>query len=364
MSSPSSSRLASLPSTSIPGRTTVCLRNKGPPKVQIKLRIPYPSDGIDAGVELVGILARVEKEQPSGSSEAGSTSTATVPSISAASSSFEPRASTGNTQPARPIALILHGLFAHKDQLYHRALVDALDIDSFRFDFRGNDESSGEWRLGDMAANYRDLNMIVEYLRKNYNYWIEIIIAHSRGAGIAWEYFAKECGERTHPARRVPFLASMSARWYPPGILDLPRYANIGAEGRDWSAKVAGKSVTKHVTAADVMQAAKHAVQDYANSFPTTSEVLIVHGTRDDIVPTSAAAGFVNAVAKRGVRLRLHLIDGADHNYRGHFAEAVDAVCDWLCERRGAKSSPNTLTLESSWQSSVENNAAASKGRL
>jgi pimeloyl-ACP methyl ester carboxylesterase len=101
-------------------------------------------------------------------------------------------------------------------------------------------------------------------------------------------------------------------------LSELPRYKNIGPEGYQWTLKnKAGTEVTRYVEPDAPMKVAQHPVQDYAKQFPTTSEVLIIHGTRDDIVPTSAASGFTNAVAERGVRFRLHLVDGADHNLRG-----------------------------------------------
>lgn len=178
--------------------------NKGTRKEQIKIRIPHPNDGPDAGVEIVGLLARADNYRASQKNE----------------SSIEPVSrTTVSKSEMRPLALILHGVFAHKDQTYHRGLVAALDIDSFRFDFRGNSESTGEWNIGAIDADYRDLLLVVEHLRTHYNYWIEIVVAHSRGAGIVWEYFAKEFHEGKSIAQRIPFYVSVSARWFPPGIL-------------------------------------------------------------------------------------------------------------------------------------------------
>lgn len=167
-------------------------RNQGPPKSETKIRIAHPSDGIDAGVEIVGLLARCKDGVN------GDVSTSTR---------------------GRPLALILHGLYAHKNQTYHRTLVAALDMDSFRFDFRGNDESTGNWDIGALDADYRDLQLVIDYMRNHYGYRIELVVAHSRGAGLGWEYFAKDAGNSASTEKRIPFFASMGARWYPPGIL-------------------------------------------------------------------------------------------------------------------------------------------------
>ena len=99
--------------------------------------------------------------------------------------------------------------------------------------------------------------------------------------------------------------------------LELSRYQSIPEEGLTWTAKVAGKNTAKVVRAEQLARAAKHQVQVFASQFPHTSEVLIMHGTRDEIVPTSAAADFTNTVARNGNRFKLQLIDGSDHNFRG-----------------------------------------------
>ena len=176
-------------------------RTKGPPKEEHKIRIPHPSDGPDAGVEIVGILSR--NKNVGGQESRGQASTANGSAIGA----------------PRPLALILHGLFAHKNQTYHRSLAAALDIDTFRFDFRGNDESSGKWSLGVLEADFRDLCLVVDHMRNEYNYRIEIIIAHSRGAGLGWEYYCKNSNEGLPEEQRIPYYVSVCARWYMPGIL-------------------------------------------------------------------------------------------------------------------------------------------------
>lgn len=91
-----------------------------------KLSIPFPNAS-SPSTHLVGILH--QKRTPSSSSSS----------------------SKGGS---RPLVLILHGVLAHKDQTYHRLLAKRLDVDSLRFDFRGNGESGGEWGMADYEVRF------------------------------------------------------------------------------------------------------------------------------------------------------------------------------------------------------------------
>lgn len=92
---------------------------------ETKLSIPFPSASSPT-THLSGILH--QKKQPS-----------------------QPTSQAGPR--TRPLVLILHGVLAHKDQTYHRLLAKRLDVDSLRFDFRGNGESGGEWGMADYEVS-------------------------------------------------------------------------------------------------------------------------------------------------------------------------------------------------------------------
>ncbi|KAK7682351.1 hypothetical protein QCA50_014556 [Cerrena zonata] len=95
----------------------------------IKLSIPQPRE---PGVSIVGVLEQLNP---------------------------------GNTH-GRKLALILHGSLGHKDYLYQKRLAHRLPIDSFRFDFRGNHETGGEWRVGALMNDVADIEVVVTYLVK------------------------------------------------------------------------------------------------------------------------------------------------------------------------------------------------------
>lgn len=136
--------------------------------VETKIRIPFPSAS-DPQLYIVGILAQKSSQI------------------------IEQSSSKGNP---RPLALILHGVLAHKDQAYHKALAKLLPIDSFRFDFRANGESSegSEWHMSNFEEDWKDLDRVWEYLREEYGYVLDLVVGHSRGSLGGWGWFATRFG--------------------------------------------------------------------------------------------------------------------------------------------------------------------------
>lgn len=88
-----------------------------------------------------------------------------------------------------------------------------MPVDSFRFDFRsasvffflsshtendsycanvfpnsGNHESGGTWRHGSPEGEIVDLSVVVDYLKGNYGYEVDLLVAHSRGALVAFNW--------------------------------------------------------------------------------------------------------------------------------------------------------------------------------
>ncbi|KAJ9479317.1 putative uncharacterized protein [Pseudozyma hubeiensis] len=237
------------------------------------------------------------------------------------------------------IAIILHGLLAHKDQIYHKQLARALPVDSFRFDFRANGETPGTWSMGNLADDVEDLVAVVDYLRTKLEYTVEIIIGHSRGGldGFAW--FAKHCPDSLPPSLRVPFFVGLSARFNMANIHERdPVY--LSAFAREgffrWQARVAGQQKELHVYPEQVEQFAAWPTREIALAFPYHTDVLLIHGTADKSVPASDVASYGNilsGVHRRPGSCSIKLIDHADHLFRGFYPQVVEAIVEWLAER-------------------------------
>lgn len=91
---------------------------------------------------------------------------------------------------------VLHGVLAHKNQIYHKALCNRLaeerGLDSFRtscrsecpealadlacagFDFHANDESPGDWTMSGFDEDLEDLKDVVNWLYAEFGYVVQL----------------------------------------------------------------------------------------------------------------------------------------------------------------------------------------------
>ncbi|CAD6897551.1 unnamed protein product [Tilletia controversa] len=214
----------------------------------------------------------------------------------------------------KPLALILHGILAHKDQIYHKKLVAALEMDSFRFDFRANHESPGEWSMSSFDEDVKEMRAVISHLRTFFNYRVHVLVAHSRGAIDVWTYLDRikiyEEGFRTEGFYR-------------------------------WKARVAGQDVEARITLAQVEEFCRYPIAAYVQDAPLESDYLLVMGTADKMVPTSDVGFYMNALTSRAGRrpgsVQMHLVEHADHNFVGHYDEVVETILSWLRARQAEK---------------------------
>lgn len=315
-------------------------------RVQIPLRLPRShkeSISIEEG-ELVGILRHVQEQKP-----------------------------VDGTFP-RPLALILHGNLAHKDQLYHRKLAASLSIDSFRFDFRhsvqggeSRQEAGGPgWHMANFADDVVDIHTVVRFLRRKYNYHVECIIAHSRGCMDCWTYFwdieQRRLGTISNRADdyildRIPYFVAISGRWR----MELMQKrlkgfdAQVKEKGHfDWTVKVAGKTFTVQMDPPMVASFAAYPVKEMVRGYPEQCDALLIHGDQDPTVPVEDCSLYMDQlehhqqpVGRKSGRpgsTQMHIVHGASHTFKGHFDELIDVICRWLASRREAaqRQEPNS----------------------
>jgi len=145
------------------------------------------------------------------------------------------------------IALILHGLLAHKNQCYHRALASALPIDSFRFDFRGNGDTGGDWTMGNLGNDVEDLSSVIRHLHRQLGYEVEMIVAHSRGSMVSWMYLSRsEADLRRDMGGNgyVDKFVAASGRWDMSKVLQSYAHFQKGFDKQgfhEWNITSAGK---------------------------------------------------------------------------------------------------------------------------
>ncbi|GAC94358.1 ectomycorrhiza-regulated esterase [Pseudozyma hubeiensis SY62] len=247
-------------------------------------------------------------------------------------------------QRTEHVALILHGLMAHKNQSYHVELAAALPMDSFRFDFRGNGETGGSWGMCNIGHDIEDLQAVVHHLRHEMAYRVELIVGHSRGSLDAWTYLARDERLRWDDDTDVPFFVAVSGRWDMMRVLD--RY-DVYKRGFDkegvfkWRVKSAGVQREYPVYPSDLGRMATFPIRKIVRRISATTEVLIIHGTEDRTVPVQDAHSYLHELRSNPRRSsdaqQLQLVPGSDHMYKGYTQPVVEHILEWYHQRKAAK---------------------------
>ncbi|KAF9816927.1 hypothetical protein IEO21_03801 [Rhodonia placenta] len=221
----------------------------------------------------------------------------------------------------------------HKDYLFQKRLALQLPIDSFRFDFRGNHETPGPWRLGNFNDDVLDIHVVVEYLTKELGYVVDLLVGHSRGSvtGMMWlcQYPAQSATVRGYANVSGRYrLYVMRARVLYVVHVDQMRkpenWKQIEAKGYyELTATVARKPFYARVTVQDHDQFASGDSSIVWEKFPQSIDVLTMHGLKDTVVPPSALLSYDAFIYAQALGARspgthnLCYVEDADHNFTG-----------------------------------------------
>ncbi|KDQ14982.1 hypothetical protein BOTBODRAFT_299924 [Botryobasidium botryosum FD-172 SS1] len=232
----------------------------------------------------------------------------------------------------RKLALILHGVFGHRDYLFQKRMAHRLPIDTFRFDFRGNRDTPGTWRIGNFSSDVEDLRAVVAYLTSDlFGYEVDLIVAHSRASIVALRWMCT-----SEEGRRLRGFVNAAGRYRMERVHDrdnlyAPQFASHGYY--TWKATVAGKATSHHIYPEHVDEFASWDTSYLKTQVPPAVHVLTLHGLADKVVPPFDAILIAKAVSGRVPGTHsLKLSENADHNFVGHYDEVVETVLDWWKE--------------------------------
>lgn len=245
--------------------------------------------------------------------------------------------------PTSSFALIIHGTLAHKNQCYHKLLAATLPIDSIRIDLRGNADSGGEWGPANFAQDMQDIQASVAYARATLGYTgVDLLVAHSRGCLASWLYVGRDealrWDERDDDTgaqqQAAPKLVVASGRYNSAGVLNRDIAANVPATGYfTWKVRVAGQPRSYRVYLSDLQRMARFPTNAVVRRCPPDVPALILHGTVDQAVPHQDAHGFFETLKEDARRKwdmqELHFVEGADHQFKGHYDEVVQRIVGW-----------------------------------
>ncbi|GAA5813559.1 hypothetical protein MFLAVUS_007041 [Mucor flavus] len=232
----------------------------------------------------------------------------------------KPNIDIGRAKPR--VVLIVHGVLGHKDYLFHRTLAQTLPYSSFRFDFRGNGESTGEPGYANIQEDADDIHTVAEHFEK-IGYEIYGVIGHSRGSTAGFKF-------ATTVEKPLPIYVNVSSRFKMNDNQIHKSRPEIGeglkAHGYfDWRVKQRDRIVSVKVTQKDVDKFI-HWSNEHVSRMPMSTCVLTCHGLKDTIVPPYNAAMFANKIPNH----TLVLIPEADHNFRGKYEEVSNVVVNFF----------------------------------
>ncbi|KAI0785253.1 Alpha/Beta hydrolase protein [Abortiporus biennis] len=234
----------------------------------------------------------------------------------------EPSTST----EGREIGLILHGAMGHKDYLFQKRLGLRLPIDSFRFDFRGNHETPGPWRAGAFLEDVRDLDVVVEYLKRVYGYKITLLVAHSRGVIASFRWLC------TSPdAKNVKGFVNVAGRYRLERIYDTADREALRTQGfYKVTCPIAGKPTTFTITKEHLEEFSAFDTSLIWDKFPSHVHVLTLHGMGDRVVPPYDATIHARALSTRTPGTHnLAFVEDADHNFIGYYDVVISTILEW-----------------------------------
>lgn len=232
----------------------------------------------------------------------------------------------------RPIALFLHGSTGHKDYVYHKKLAQQLPIDSFRFDFRGSHETSGQYTYGNFDSDVADISVVAKHLQSAFGYVVTMVVSHSKASQSAIKYLC------THEevATNVNCFVNVSGRYRKdidheqlyPGITK--SFETIGYH--EYQATIAGEIKTFMIYPHQIGEGYSWDPSIIQEKFPQHIHVLTIHGMQDTWIPTYDAVLYSGAFGNRSPGTHnLYLIEDADHNFTrpGNREAVVEAILGW-----------------------------------
>ncbi|XVF35330.1 hypothetical protein REPUB_Repub18cG0136300 [Reevesia pubescens] len=231
---------------------------------------------------------------------------------------------------SKDLVIICHGFQSKKERIPMVSLATALEregISAFRFDFAGNGESEGSFMYGNYRREAEDLRDVVQHFRKKERL-LNAIIGHSKGGNVVLHYASKY--------NDAPTVINISGRFHLEKGIE-------GRLGKDFLRRIKQNGFIDvknrkgkfeyRVTEESLMDRLTTDTHAACLLIDQNCRVLTIHGTADKIVPAKDALEFARFIRNH----KLHLIEGADHEYTSHQDELATVVLDFMravCEDR------------------------------
>ena len=214
---------------------------------------------------------------------------------------------------SKEIVLIIHGTFCTKNTNPYPYLSEELSFNSLRFDLEGNGDSEGTFKYSSYVKEAEMIHDAVAWCNAQ-GFEVVALIGHSKGANEVLIYSALY--------KDVPNIISLAARIDTTTLSAtiLQSYDIIQAKGEGfvyWGGK------EFRVTLDEIKEKVELDMKIYLREI-TTSNVMIIHGDADQIIPVSEALEIREIIGE--ATKEYLIIPGADHFFEGHEKELAERI--------------------------------------
>ena len=265
-----------------------------------------------------------------------------------------------------PLIIICHGYASWRNQMLLAFLAGGLynqkekkqnqnqkKFHVLRFDFINNGHSHYTTLGNDVAEDhdnicyfsnyqveYDNLQTIIKFVQQDLICSIACLIGHSKATYNILKY-ASEQSEQESNLHHIPCFVNLSGRYYIPGTYDLMKRftkRNIQDELNSNNGQVVvGKCGIRDCVLTKQCLQERNTLDTQAilskiceKNNDTTTYILTIHGTQDEMIPVQDAYKFDNALPKSNHELCI--VEGANHNYNGlkYNKQLVEAIYNFI----------------------------------
>ena len=232
------------------------------------------------------------------------------------------------------LAFLAGGLYNQKEKNQNQKKFHVL-----RFDFINNGHSHYTTLGNDVAEDhdnvcyfsnyqveYDNLQTIIKFVQQDLKCSIACLIGHSKATYNILKY-ASEQSEQESNLHHIPCFVNLSGRYYIPGTYDLMKRftkRNIQDELNSNNGQVVvGKCGIRDCVLTKQCLQERNTLDTQAilskiceKNNDTTTYILTIHGTQDEMIPVQDAYKFDKALLPKSNH-ELCIVEGANHNYNG-----------------------------------------------
>nr|GEZ34546.1 alpha/beta hydrolases superfamily protein [Tanacetum cinerariifolium] len=235
---------------------------------------------------------------------------------------------------SKEVVIVCHGYRSCKDRIPMVNIAAGFaneGISAFRFDFAGNGDSQGSFQYANYNREVDDLRSVTQYFEQEKRS-VTAIIGHSKGGNMVLFYALrfKDINNVVNISGRFDLRRGVEGRLGKDYLKRIKQYGFIDVVNRKGNIeyRVTEESLMDHLTSntESLMDRLTTNTGAACRLIPQTCRVLTIHGFGDKIVPTEDAIEF----AKHVVNHKLHIIEGADHEYTSHQNELSSVVLSFV----------------------------------